>query len=92
MTDWVLAGLFAVAGVGVGVAYFALVRRTAQRIASGQVRVAGAVGAAALRLLLFAPLAVVSAMLSLVALAAYVTGFVGARLAAVRATCGRQDG
>jgi len=84
MSDWALGAGFVVAGMLVGLAYFALVRGTARQLASGEVRVGGAVGAGTLRLALFAPGAVAAAVFSLVALAAYMVGFIAARFLAVR--------
>ncbi|MBN1917856.1 MAG: hypothetical protein JW889_08110 [Verrucomicrobia bacterium] len=84
MNDWALGAIFVVAGMVVGLAYFALVRRTARQLASGEVRVAGAIGSGALRLALFAPGAVVAASLTLAALAGYMVGFIAARVVVVR--------
>jgi hypothetical protein len=84
MTDWILGAGFVVAGFVVGMAYFALVRRTAGQLASGKVRVGGAVGAGALRLALFAPGAVGAALLTIIALAGYMMGFIAARVVVVR--------
>ena len=84
MSAWVLGGVFVVAGFVVGVAYFALVGRTARQLASGEVRVGGTIGAGALRMVLFAPGAVVAASLTLVALAGYMVGFIAARVVVVR--------
>ncbi len=84
MTNVAAIAACALGGLAVGMAYFALVRRTATQLASGEVRVAGIVGAAGLRMLLFAPGAVIAAMLSLVGLAGYMIGFIAARFLAVR--------
>ena len=84
MSDWLMAAGFAAVGVLVGYAYFALVRRTARQLTGGDIHVAGAVGAAGLRMALFAPGAVVAAMLSLFTLVGYLAGFVGARVLALR--------
>jgi hypothetical protein len=84
MSDWLSAAGFAAVGVLVGFAYFALVRRTARQLAGGDIRVAGAVGAAGLRMALFAPGAVVAAMLSVFTLVGYMAGFVGVRFLALR--------
>lgn len=85
MSSAVIAMLFALCGLAVGGAYFALVKRTARQVATGEVRVAGMVGAVGLRMLLFAPGAVVAAMLSLIVLAGYMLGFIGARVLATNA-------
>ena len=79
----VMIALCALGGFAVGCVYFALVRRTATQLASGEVRVGGAIGAAGLRIVLFAPGAVAAAMLSLAGLGGYVAGFVAARWLAV---------
>ena len=84
MSKAVAVTLFALWGLAAGGAYFALVRRTARQLAAGEVRVAGAVGAVGLRMVLFAPGVVVAAMLSLVTVAGYMGGFIAARLLAVR--------
>ena len=85
MTKVVIAALFAVWGLVVGAAYFALLKRTAHHLATGEVRIAGALGATALRILLFAPGAVVAAAISLIALAGYMLGFLTARCLTVHA-------
>jgi hypothetical protein len=84
MSDWLSAAGFAAVGVVVGFAYFALVRRTARQLAGGELRVGRAVGAAGLRLALFAPGAVVAAMLSVFTLVGYMAGFIAARFLALR--------
>jgi len=83
MIQAVTIALCALGGSAVGCVYFALVRWTAVQLASGEMRPAEAVGAAGLRLLLFAPGAVAAAMLSLAGLVGYVAGFVAARWLAV---------
>jgi hypothetical protein len=79
MNEWLFAAAFVVAGACVGLVYFALVRRTAAQLVSGEVHVGGAIGAVAIRVLLFAPGAVVSGVLSVVALGGYLVGFIAAR-------------
>jgi len=83
MNDWVAAMLFAGWGMAVGALYFALVRRTARQWAAGKVRAGGVLGAVGLRMLLFAPGVVVSAVVSLVAVGGYMVGFVAARVVMV---------
>ena len=83
MTEAVIAVLFAVCGLVVGGAYFALVKRTAHQLVTGEVRISSALGATALRMLLFAPGAIVAAAISLLALAGYMLGFLAARLLTV---------
>ena len=83
MTNVAAIAACTLGGLAVGMAYFALVWRTAAQLASGDMRVAGAVGAIGLRMLLFAPGAVVAGMLSLLSLAGYVFGFLAARVVMV---------
>lgn len=84
MTDAAIVSACALVGFAAGLAYFALVRRTARQLAAGEMHVAGVVGSVGLRMLLFAPGAAVTAMVSLGALAGYMGGFLVARLFAVR--------
>jgi len=83
MTLVVTTTLFALWGLVVGGAYFALVRRTAKHLTSGEVHITRALGAIGLRMVLFAPGAVVAAMLSLIALGGYMAGFIVARILVV---------
>lgn len=83
MTRALVIALCTVGGFAVGLVYFVLVRRMAAQLASGEMHVGGVIGAAALRLLLFAPGAVVAGLLSILGLGGYLVGFIAARHAVI---------